>query len=81
MKYVHLICCRFDPWNFLFSLRRKAVSLGTEYVNGKVTGLEHHSLDDIITEVTGTSVLQNLNCAEVSHLDNEYCFRVNLVDM
>lgn len=61
----------FDPWNFLFSLRRKAVSLGTEYVNGKVTGLEHHSLDDIITEVTGTSVLQNLNCAEITLPDGE----------
>lgn len=49
------------------------MSLGAEYVTGKVTGLEQHSLDDMITEVTGSSVLQNLNCAEVSHLDNEYC--------
>ncbi|XP_063589994.1 FAD-dependent oxidoreductase domain-containing protein 1-like [Penaeus indicus] len=61
----------FDPWNFLFSLRRKAVSLGAEYVNGKVTGLEYHSLDDMVTEVTGSSVLQNLNCAEITLPDGE----------
>ncbi|KAK8735171.1 hypothetical protein OTU49_005538, partial [Cherax quadricarinatus] len=56
----------FDPWDLLFSLRRKAISLGAQYVNGKVTGLKCKDLDDVILEVHYSSPIKNLNSAEVT---------------
>ncbi|XP_068241917.1 FAD-dependent oxidoreductase domain-containing protein 1-like [Palaemon carinicauda] len=61
----------FDPWSFLSCLRRKAVSLGTEFVNGKVTGLGSNILDDIVTEGIGNVSIRNIRKAEVTLPDGE----------
>ncbi|XP_066970079.1 FAD-dependent oxidoreductase domain-containing protein 1-like [Macrobrachium rosenbergii] len=61
----------FDPWSFLCCLRRKAVSLGTEFVTGKVTGLDCEVLDDIVTEGIGNLSLKNIRRAEVTLPDGE----------
>ncbi|KAG7155677.1 FAD-dependent oxidoreductase domain-containing protein 1-like 1 [Homarus americanus] len=61
----------FDPWSLLFSLRRKAVSLGTQYVNGRVTGLESQILDDAILETDYRSNVKNLRKAEITLANGE----------
>lgn len=57
---------RFDPWSLLIGLRRKAVSLGTEIVDGKVTGLQVETADDMVLEAVAKSNVRNLRSAEVS---------------
>lgn len=61
----------FDPWSLLTCLRRKAVSLGAEYVNGKLTGLNCNIIEDVITEGIGNMSIKNVNTAEISLPDGE----------
>ena len=46
-------------------MQRKAISLGTQYINGKVTGLSHEIMDDMILEGTSQSNIKRLMNAEV----------------
>lgn len=59
----------FDPWSLLVGLQRKAVALGTQFIKGKVTGLSHETLDDMILEGTSQSKIKRIRTAEVT-LDN-----------
>lgn len=56
---------RFDPWALLMNLKKKAVSLGVEYVEGKVTGLEGEVLDDMVIEGEARASIKNVRHAKV----------------
>lgn len=56
----------FDPWSLLISLRRKAVSLGAQYIEGKITGLDYVVYDDVYLETHYQSNIKNLRVAEVT---------------
>ncbi|XP_071529986.1 FAD-dependent oxidoreductase domain-containing protein 1-like [Panulirus ornatus] len=56
----------FDPWSLLFSLKRKAVSLGAQYVTGKVTGLNSELQDEMILEGVAMSNIRHIKSAEVT---------------
>ncbi|KAK7068529.1 FAD-dependent oxidoreductase domain-containing protein 1 [Halocaridina rubra] len=56
----------FDPWSLLSCLKRKAISLGAEYVDGKVTSLGYKVIEDVVTEGIGNVSIKNMNTAEVS---------------
>ncbi|XP_050733991.1 FAD-dependent oxidoreductase domain-containing protein 1-like isoform X2 [Eriocheir sinensis] len=61
----------FDPWSLLCGLQRKATALGTQYIKGKVTGLSHKTLDDMILEGTSQSNIKCLQSAEVTLTSGE----------
>jgi len=49
---VILFCtsCRFDPWSLLYAFKRKAVSLGVEYIDGQAIGFEFKKMPDVLME-------------------------------
>ncbi|KAK3880138.1 hypothetical protein Pcinc_015340 [Petrolisthes cinctipes] len=61
----------FDPWALLMSLKQKAVSLGVEYVEGKVTGMEGETLDDMVLEGKARANVKNLRHAKVQLSNGE----------
>lgn len=56
----------FDPWSLLIGLQRKAISLGTQYISGKVTGFIDETMDDVILEGTQQSNIKRITAAEVT---------------
>ena len=44
------IQCRFDPWSLLYALKRKAISLGVEYVDGEAVGFEFKKMPDMLMD-------------------------------
>ncbi|XP_045127254.1 FAD-dependent oxidoreductase domain-containing protein 1-like isoform X2 [Portunus trituberculatus] len=56
----------FDPWSLLIGLQRKAISLGTQYISGKVTGFSEETMDDVILEGTQQSNIKRITAAEVT---------------
>lgn len=40
----------FDPWSLLYALKRKAISLGVEYVDGEAVGFEFKKMPDMLMD-------------------------------
>ena len=54
----------FDPWALLFAFKKKAASLGVQYIEGTVTGME--VTDERVESVQAswfTTVLKSHKCA------------------
>ena len=49
----------------LIGLQRKAISLGAQYISGKVTGFSEETMDDVILEGTQQSNIKRITAAEV----------------
>lgn len=69
MNFVSL--SRFDPWSFLNAFKRKAVSLGAEYVNGEVVGFDKQSAN--LDRSRGPNKLQIQTKNGIQTLEFEHC--------
>lgn len=50
MMILFCVQCRFDPWSLLYAFKRKALSLGVEYVDGEAVGFEFKKMPDMLMD-------------------------------
>lgn len=61
---------RFDPWSLLMAFKRKAISLGTEFITAELTGFNFRSQPDMIVDGVEPGEYIGVNVANVSSLDS-----------
>ncbi|XP_015120491.1 FAD-dependent oxidoreductase domain-containing protein 1 isoform X2 [Diachasma alloeum] len=61
----------FDPWSLLSAFKKKAVNLGTEYVNAEVKGFIFRKDEQVIVSGTGYERYQGLNHVVVKTENDE----------
>ncbi|KAL1123695.1 hypothetical protein AAG570_001468 [Ranatra chinensis] len=61
----------FDPWSLLFAFKRKAMSLGAEYVEGEVTGFNFKQGSEYINQDISSEDVKHLEGAQVKLKDGQ----------